>query len=83
MNLYKIVRADGLFSKGGVDALTHNSKWGKNGKVWNSLGAVKNHLRLVEEAAVRRKCPIPDDWMVVVYSVVPSNHLIKAKGLLK
>lgn len=31
--------ATGLFSKGGMPPT-----WGKKGKIWNSIGALKNHL---------------------------------------
>lgn len=87
--VYKIRnRNTGLFSPGGVDADT--AKWTPNGKVWSSMGALKNHLRQF----VRRKWPsgnevnlIPDHWEVIPIEVVhnpgtaiQANTLIKVRG---
>lgn len=42
---YKIRRvSDGLYSMGGIIP-----KFIKSGKVWNSIGSLKNHFKLIEE----------------------------------
>lgn len=42
MKVYKIRRkADGMFSTGGVFP-----DWNKNGKTWNTIGHIKNHLNM-------------------------------------
>lgn len=44
MIVYKIKRkSDGLYSTGGWSPGFH-----KNGKIWNSKGTLKNHLRIVD-----------------------------------
>lgn len=51
--VYKIRRtSDGLFSLGGSDAATRSHAWRKGekgGKVWQGMGSLKRHLRLVIE----------------------------------
>lgn len=41
---WKIRRKDGLYSTGGLCP-----KWSKRGKVWNSIGSLKNHLHLLDK----------------------------------
>lgn len=66
---YKIWNKDtGLFSAGGS-----TPKWNKSGKSWASIGALKNHLRLVQEhhSNYKRRGPaIPPSWLVVVAEVI-------------
>lgn len=44
-------RETGLYSRGGMDL---GNLWGKLGKTWSSVGALKAHLRLVLEPMVAR-----------------------------
>jgi hypothetical protein len=47
-SIYKIKNSNGLFSGGGMYI-----RWSKKGKVWNGLGPLKNHLRLVTPSDYR------------------------------
>jgi len=63
----------GMFSKGG----SWPCQWSKKGKTWNSIGALRNHLRLIIDdgryPSMNR--PIPETWEVVEINVVsvPGN----------
>lgn len=76
----------GLFSTGGVDALTHPGSWSKTGKVWRTEGQLKQHLRQyirVTDYWPKRKevSQIPDHWEVVTY-VVAEQSVKPAKPLI-
>jgi hypothetical protein len=69
IKIYKIENEEGLFSTG-----TRNPKWTKKGKIWQSFGAVKLHLRQFcsdwefgEDYKTRFfwKNNIPEEWIVV------------------
>jgi hypothetical protein len=55
---YMIRNGEGLYSKGGYSP-TYFVK-PESGKVWATIGALKNHLNLIMEQGGG----IPDDWMV-------------------
>ena len=65
----------GLYSPGGSDA--DRVKWSKNGKVWTSIGALKNHLRqfvkTVSYNPIREVNAIPEHWEVVTIEVVQAE----------
>ena len=73
MKVYKIRdRNTGLFSTGGV-----SPSWTKLGKTWNSEGALKNHLTLLQEYSnyedswtfkktKKKAWCCPESWDVVV-----------------
>ena len=50
-----------LWSKGGSHTDKHPWHWSKTGKVWNSVGALKNHLNQFKE--------IPSTWKVVKFKL--------------
>lgn len=51
MKVYKIRDENGLYSTGG-----QTPEFNKNGKIWNNIGHVKNHLRqLFDRTDYRRK----------------------------
>ncbi len=69
IKIYKIENQDGLFSTGG-----RHPRWTKKGKIWQSFGAVKLHLRQFcrdwefgEDYKTRYfwKNTIPEEWVVV------------------
>lgn len=62
--VYKIRHSEtGEFSTGGL-----YNKWTKNGKVWNSIGALRNHLALWQDMGYGKpKRPIPATWQLVTY----------------
>lgn len=70
----KIRRADGLYSKGGRNADTSKHGWGsyswsKRGKMWQTIGSIKNHLIQYCEWNYTKgyiKNNIPKDWVVEV-----------------
>lgn len=58
LNFFQIVNSEGLYSSGGMDP-----KWFKKpsqGKVWRSIGPLKNHLRQLKPVQV-------SGWRVFVY----------------
>lgn len=60
MKAYKIrIKDTGLYSLGGT-----TPKFNKSGKVWNSLGSLKNHLRLVNRQVYHpfKKIYIKSPW---------------------
>lgn len=85
IKIYKIENKEGLFSTG-----TRNPKWTKKGKIWQSFGAVKLHLRQFcsdwefnkETYKSQRfwKNNIPEEWVVVE---ITNNDVVRyhAKGL--
>jgi hypothetical protein len=63
--VYKIQRADGLFSQGGLYAACGGPyRWSRLGKLWASLRNLMAHLALF------RAAEIPDDWQAVEYALV-------------
>lgn len=74
MKAYKIRdRNTGLFSTGGV-----TPSWTKRGKTWNSEGALKSHLTLLQEYSTysRKKWQCPDNWDVVVLTWEPAESSV-------
>lgn len=82
---YKIRhKVTGLFSEGGTymdigDGM-HPSRWSKEGKIWNSIGALRNHLAIYCEwrydYTTRTRVRInkvPDAWEVVEFEMVETN----------
>ncbi len=71
MKVYKIMDKDtGLYSTGGIDP-----KWTKQGKTWNGMNHVKNHLRQFCEESWPDKLwynGIPDSWIIQEYLVSES-----------
>jgi hypothetical protein len=72
-------KTTGLFAKAGR-GWTNDGKWGKEGKIWNSSAALKNHLRLWVETVYERAWKdeqykkklvntIPEDWEVIPVEV--------------
>lgn len=57
----------GLFSTGGYEP-----QWTKQGKVWNSIGSLKNHLQLYARGLCGKRRDIPASWEVVTFEVVTS-----------
>ncbi len=70
---YMIKNKEGLYSKGGYSPTVFVEQ--KIGKIWNSIGALKNHLNLVMEHG-----GIPHDWEVVGVDIVLTPYG-KAKQL--
>jgi hypothetical protein len=70
---YMIRNKEGMYSRGGSEPIFTNLKFGK---VWNSLGSLKNHLNCF----LGHNKPIPDDWLVIELEVV-EKELISAKEL--
>ena len=60
---YKIQHPDGRYSKGGSGPY-----WTKSGKVWASIGALKNHVNLVTDdwAKYKKGRPHPYEECTVV-----------------
>jgi hypothetical protein len=53
----------GLYSLGG-----HTPNWSKSGKVWRSMGALRNHLRVFNQGPTGYgNRAIPADWLVIEY----------------
>jgi hypothetical protein len=62
VKVYRILDTKtGLFSKGSSYANVSLRRWSKRGKVWNSIGSLKNHLNLYKK--------IPEHWTVVEYEI--------------
>ena len=78
-SVYKIRNTiTGLYSLGGSDANRAPSRWSKNGKVWNGLGPLRNHLNgfLHEYGG-----GLPETWEVlelqyVEIAVAPARDMI-------
>lgn len=71
----------GLYSKGGTDG----DKWHKTGKVWTSIGALKNHLRLYQTGGRYMNRPIPPEWEVVFIDwayITDSERTVNAASLM-
>lgn len=68
IKIYKIENKDGMFSTG-----TMHPRWTKKGKIWQSLGAVKRHLRQFcsnygwkdDKCVYYWQNNIPDNWTVI------------------
>lgn len=68
IKIYKIENQEGLFSTG-----TMNPRWTKKGKIWQSFGAVKLHLRQFcsnygwkdNKTVYFWQNNIPENWVVV------------------
>jgi hypothetical protein len=65
--LYKIQRAEGLFSKGG-----ENPDFTKVGKTWTNIGHVKTHLKGVRNSEYGRA--IPEDWKIIEIPIEPKIY---------
>lgn len=67
---YKIrSKKTGLFSKGGGYAkFTTSSHWSANGKIWQGIGPLKNHLALYKKRD--GTYDLPEDWEIVVIEQV-------------
>lgn len=66
---YKIRhKQTGLFSKGGQDA-GFTWGWSKTGKVWTSLGRLRQHITLITEAKDRGATFDTGEWTVVKFEV--------------
>jgi hypothetical protein len=61
--VYKIQRADGLYSQGGSYAVC-SFRWSRLGKLWASLRNLMAHLALF------RPEEVPEDWQAVEYALV-------------
>ena len=68
IKIFKIENQEGMFSTG-----TRNPRWTKKGKIWQSFGAVKLHLRQFcsnwdwkdNKTIYSWKNNIPEEWVVV------------------
>lgn len=68
IKIYKIENKDGMFSTG-----TMHPRWTKKGKIWQSFGAVKRHLRqFCNTSGIRDgeykyfwQNNIPEHWVVL------------------
>jgi len=85
---YKIRhRVTGLYSKGGdATASGVGECWNKSGKMWATLGALRNHLRNHMPKKGYRVGTDMSDWEVVEYHVVeadvkPVSDMLSAKQL--
>jgi len=69
---YKIQNSDGMFSSGGSEP-----KFQRVGKVWNSIGALKSHLRLVSNQCGKS---FYDNCIVVVLTNVGARPIPIEEG---
>ncbi len=71
---FMIRNSKGEYSTGGYQP----TPFKKIGKVWKSIGAVRNHLNLVLDHG-----GIPDDWEIVTILLVDIDSKVSAKELQK
>ena len=75
--VYKIRRADGMFSMGGSDP-----KFNKTGKIWKQRGHLTSHLTCVADHGWKGSKPY-DDCQVVTYELTETAvGAISIKGYL-
>ena len=90
MKIYRIRNTKtGLFSKGGGDANLSDrgsSSWTKNGKIWQGLGPLRNHLNLF----IGSRCGLPAHWEIIEYDLsnvpaktTPVHEVIDPKKLVE
>lgn len=78
MKIYRIRDSvTGLFSKGGSDANTSSSNWGKTGKIWKGIGPLRNHLNQFLPGGDARVKGIPATWEVLEYEVTEAQTSAK------
>ncbi len=72
----------GLFSNGGINSNDFSNggkakpkSWSINGKVWQNIGHLKNHLNLFKEYGKH----IPDTWQII--ELVYTIEMVSAKTL--
>jgi len=76
---YKILNTKtGLYSKGGLSAITDDSwAWSKDGKVWRNKRALMLHLAQFKDGSGGPG--IPEHWLVVSFKTVEAGPRVPAR----
>lgn len=66
---YMIKNSKNLYSRGGYFPVFFGNM--ANGKIWNGIGAIKNHLNLIMSSNNNQ---IPEDWVIVEVNLIEGQH---------